>query len=405
MEQIITMAELKAETSMLLQLIQIALCQAEDVLEWDKSCNIPSLSELIIKQSLVPMLYPTIHLQTGTEWETLDKNLKPVYEREIHRGLIQEYEIQALLDDMERDGIDCLPLKGWVMRNYYPEPLMRSMSDLDVLIKDMDSLKIKKWMQIREYTPEHVEQYVHDTYIKPPYMNIELHRRLMEENILEQKHIAWRESWLASLWKKECRLEGKEHLYCFSDEDFLIYHILHFYKHFTNSGVGIRPLVDLYLFLQEKQQALNWKYVQQQLGALHISQFCKKMIHLAAKCFKGQKLNESEQLVVEYLTETGVYGDLATTETAYLLKEAGENIGRARRSSFLRRCFPSIEIMKNIYPQLRHMVWALPFYWMWRVGRIVFLEPYKLSAVRKYQTQDRYNNLKQIYHAAGIIGE
>lgn len=394
------------ETEALLRLLRSALHQTDIPLEWIEECNVSVLADMIENQCLVPMLYLVIQKQNGSAWKELAQRLKPIYERELHRGLVQEYEIQSLLDDMEQNGIDCLPLKGWVMRNYYPEPLMRSMSDLDVLIRDMDSLKMKKWMQAHGYIPEHIKQSVHDTYMKPPYMNIELHRRLTEETFLKQRHTAWRENWLASLWKKEYRLKGKEHIYCLSDEDFIVHHILHFYKHFTSSGVGIRPLVDLYLFLQEKQQVLNWEYLKKQLNALHIFTFCKKMMSLASQCFEEEKkLDKSEQLVVGYLTQTGVYGDFATTETAYLFQEVDKNIGQARLNSFLRRCFPPVEIIKNKYPKLQHIPWALPFYWGIRIIRIFFTESYKLSAVREYQTQDRYDYLKQIYYAAGIIGE
>ena len=198
---------------MLLHLMQAALGQNDGPLAWAEGCSAPSMAELIAEQSLVPMLYPVVRRQAGPAWADLAGRLKPVYDRELHRGLVQEYEIGALLDDMERDGIDCLPMKGWVMRNCYPDPLMRSMSDFDVLIRDMDSCKMQAWMEVRGYRPEHTEQEVHDTYRKPPYMNIELHRRLMEERRLKRQNTAWRENWLASLWQKSYRLEGKKHLY------------------------------------------------------------------------------------------------------------------------------------------------------------------------------------------------
>ena len=115
--------------------MRAALCRPDSALDWMDGCSAPALAEQIEEQSLVTMLYPTIRGQAGEAWEALAARLKPVYDRELHRGLMQEYEIGALLDDLERDGIDCLPMKGWVMRQYYPDPLMRSMADFDVLLK------------------------------------------------------------------------------------------------------------------------------------------------------------------------------------------------------------------------------------------------------------------------------
>lgn len=390
---------------MLLQLMRAALCQNKESLVWAEGCSVPSMAEWIEEQSLVPMLYPVICRQAGLMWTALAGQLKPAYDRELHRGLVQEYEIQVLLNDMERDGIDCLPMKGWVMRNDYPDPLMRSMSDLDVLVKDMDSQKMQEWMEARGYRPEHTEQSVHDTYMKPPYMNIELHRRLMEESWLKQQRTAWRENRLSSLWQKSYLLEGKKHLYRLREEDFLIHQLLHFYKHFTGSGVGLRPLADLYLFLQKRQQTLDRAYLKEQLEELHIAAFSLQMTRLASACFEGQELDEKAWLVLDYLTQAGIYGDRSIRETASLFQNEGKTIGQSRWKNFFHRCFLPLEAMKNNYPRLRRIPWLLPVYWGIRIGRIVFLEPYKLAAAQTYQTQDRYDQMKRIYLAAGVLGE
>ena len=383
----------------LLRLIRAALHpDADQTVELDAECDVEKLAGIIVRQSLVTLVYPVIKRQTADGWQPAREKLKPVYEQEIHKGLVQEYEIQTLLDDLEKDGIDCLPMKGWIMRNYYPDPLMRSMCDLDVLLREMDSEKMRQWMEARGYAPEHIEQDVHDTYIKPPYMNIELHRRLMNETRLRQQHTDWRENWLASLWRQEYLLEGKKHIYRFSDEDFLVHHLLHFYKHFTESGVGVRPLADLYLFLQAKRQILQWEYLESQLDALHILTFSKRMMRLASQCFEDGELDSSACLVVEYMTRTGIYGDRVTMETSYLLR--GENKVRG----FFGRCFLPITAMKNIYPRLHRAPWLLPFYWAARIGRIVFLEPYKLDAMRNGQSKERHEQLERIYRAAGVSG-
>ena len=231
--------------------------------------------------------------------------MKDFFARETHRNITQEYEIEWLLDEMEASGIDCLPMKGWVIRDYYPDPLMRSMTDLDVLVKDMNSRKMQQWMEAHGYHPNHIEQEVHDTYIKPPYMYIELHRRLMGEDWLKRRHTTWREERLASLWQNTYRLEGKSHLYRFSDEDFLVHHLLHFYKHFTGPGVGLRPLADLYLFLQKNKQTLGQEYLKKQLEELHIAAFSEQMERLTSACFEGQVLDERAWLVLDYLARTG----------------------------------------------------------------------------------------------------
>ena len=50
-------------------------------------------------------------------------------------------------------------------------------------------------------------------------------------------------------------LPGKKHIYRMGMEDFYVHSLLHFRKHFTGSGVGIRFLADIYVF---RQQRLPW---------------------------------------------------------------------------------------------------------------------------------------------------
>lgn len=394
----------ETESELLLRLLRASLQpNPEQAVQWDETWDPQALARMILRQSLVTMVYPTICRQTDERWSEVKGLLKQAYDRAVHQGMVQEYEFQTLLEEMERDGIDCLPLKGWVMREYYPDPLMRSMGDLDVLVREMDSRRMQEWMEARGYSAESMDPTTHDSYTKPPCFNIELHHCLVGKIYLQQT--AWQENGLASLWRKEYRMEGKKHVYRFSDEDFLVFHLLHFYKHFTRSGVGIRPLVDLFVFLQAKEDGLDRDYLKHQLDALHLAAFSEQMKRMAFKCLKGQQLNEADQMVVDYLTHSGIYGETATVKTARMFWDQKKSVGQTRRHIFWSKCFLNLDAMKKIYPQLNRMPWLLPFYWMVRIGRIVFLEPYKLADEQKNMSQDRYDCLKKIYLAAGIFEE
>ena len=391
------------ETEMLLRLMRAALHRNfETPIPWETGCDAEKLDVLIRRQSLVTMVYPVIARQSGDGWESLREGMKDFFARETHRNITQEYEIEWLLDEMEASGIDCLPMKGWIMRNYYPDPLMRSMTDLDVLVRDMDSRKMQQWMEAHGYHPNHIEQEVHDTYIKPPYMYIELHCRLMGEDWLKRRHTTWREERLASLWQKTYRLEGKSHLYRFSDEDFLVHHLLHFYKHFTGPGVGLRPLADLYLFLQKNKQTLGQEYLEKQLEELHIAAFSEQMERLASACFEGRELDEKAWLVLDYLTHTGIYGDHTTFLVTRWFWDQGKTAAQSRRDTFWNRCFLPLSVMERRYPHLQGAPWLLPVYWILRIARIVFREHYKLSDFRRSMAQERYDHIRKVYFAAGI---
>ena len=128
------------ETGLLLALIRAALHQDWQAQRpWPAGCSAQKLEDLILRQSLVSMIYPVLKNQKGAAWAPLQQSMKRPYEKMIQLGVMQEYEIQALLDSFEQEGIDCMPIKGWITRTFYPDPLMRSMADLDVVIRQMDS--------------------------------------------------------------------------------------------------------------------------------------------------------------------------------------------------------------------------------------------------------------------------
>lgn len=400
------MEELQSETRMLLVLMRRALHK-----EWNKEivfdpdCNLEKLRDMIQRQSLAVMVYPVLKQQKEEPWGRLKAAVKPLYDKNIHCGLIQEYEIQNLLDGMERDGVDCLPMKGWIMREYYPEPQMRSMGDFDVLIRKLDSGAMRKWMEQRGYKAVKIYQAFHDEYSKPPCMYVELHRSLMDKEGLPFAEIQEMDTLEASFWKPDRLTEGKKHIYRLTDEWFYLHQVSHFYKHFTYAGTGIRQLADLYLFLGQKSRTLDWAYVDQQLERMQILAFSKRMMQIAQACFEGKDLDENARQVVQYLTGAGIYGSSKQLENWQILREGGQSFEQSRRKYFLSRSFPSLEKMKNRYHILDKFPWILPFFWGTRIVRVVFWERFKVRRMMDCQSQAEFDAMKKICKAAGIANK
>jgi hypothetical protein len=62
------------------------------------------------------------------------------------------------------------------------------------------------------------------------------------------------------IWTKVSKREGYNYSYCLSDEDFYIYMIYHCAKHFKSGGLGIRMLMDVYVYLNSHQN-LDREYI------------------------------------------------------------------------------------------------------------------------------------------------
>lgn len=405
------------ETDLLLGLIRAALRPNSDqIVDLGSECDPQKLAAMIVRQSLVTMVYPVILRQTEDCWTAIKESLRPVYDHAIHKALVQEYEFQALLDGMEKDGIDCLPMKGWIMRNYYPDPLMRSMGDLDVLIKDMDSQKMQEWIEEKGYILENNKNPVHDEYKKPPYLFVELHRTLIDVNYLVELQTEWIDQLAERIWNKQNLVKRANHIYQLRNEDFYIYHLLHFYKHFMYAGSGIRPLVDIYIFLKKHEESLDRVYLQQQLDILKLSTFAERMEQLAFACFSNQSVQheikmEEVRQVVEYLTDASTYGDVATSKLASIVSQGTGSFTGDILASRIKKCFPSRQVLQRRYPKLRNYPWMLPFYWVLRAIRIIFLERHKVYEMGKKTNElikikntetETYNKMENVFRLVGI---
>ena len=403
------MQQYQRETEQLLRLMWAALHgDFAGQIAWDEACRADELKTMILRQDLTAMVYPVIEKQTAAPWTRLAQELKEAFQRGIHKAVTQEYEIQALLDEMEADGIDCLPMKGWIMRDCYPDPLMRSMCDFDALIRDMDSARMRAWMEARGYRVDLYQDDFHDTYWKQPYMYVELHHSLIDKEHLQRDEVAWAEKMESDIWKPASLMQGKKHLYVLSDEDFYIHCVHHFYKHFTFSGAGIRFLADMYVY-QRRYPQLDRARIEEKFRSLHMLSFTKRMESLANICFEGGPLEggpltEQDEIVLSYLTQEGLHGSEAIHETLYVMGRKGQGpFGLNRSLSFIKRCFPPISIIQDKYPRLLRQPWLLPFYWCVRLKRIVFQEGYKIDAMRRSQTKELYHELQEVYRAAGVV--
>ena len=396
----------------LLRLIRAALHpDAGQTVELDAECDVEKLASIIVRQSLVTLVYPVIKRQTADGWQPTREKLKPVYEQEIHKGLVQEYEIQTLLDDMEKDGIDCLPMKGWIMRNYYPDPLMRSMCDLDVLLREMDSEKMRQWMEARKYTFENDVYLVHDEYMKPPYMCVELHRYLIDPEIVTKQILTWVNQLQENIWNTQLLIKDKQHIYQLGNEDFYIYYLLHLYKHFMSTGAGIRPIIDMYM-LSQKEKNLDVDYITRQLELLDLEMFAHSIENFSKTCFDRDSLvDDIEPIILEYLLSSGVHGDQKTQQMTKFVRENRNSLQKSILSRQIKRCFPVLQIMQKQYPVLYSYPWLLPVFWGVRAVHIARFERQKIKHFNdntkgvlqhRQESSYKYDLIKQAFELLGI---
>lgn len=155
----------------------------------------------------------------------------------IYRYEQMQYELDEISEVLEQEKIDFIPLKGSVIRKYYPEPWMRTSCDIDILVNETSlETVIKLLCQNLGYTK--VERGTHDVSLySPSDVHVELHFNLLEDSMANNASKI-----LNSVWNRlENSDESSQKL--MQDDMFYYYHIAHMAKHIEFGGCGIKPYV------------------------------------------------------------------------------------------------------------------------------------------------------------------
>ena len=140
----------------------------------------------------------------------------------VRKTILLDAERTKILLFMERNGIWYLPLKGILLKDYYPSVGMRRISDNDILFDEAYADKLAQYMVSQGYTPLFVPNSNHDIYRKEPVYNFEMHRALYAASN--------RNNWADYYRDIKARLlpePGTSYGYRMKNEDFYIYLVSH----------------------------------------------------------------------------------------------------------------------------------------------------------------------------------
>ena len=286
-------------------------------------------------------------------------DLKYEMQKEIIKCTTQLAELDSIRESLNEASIDFLPLKGSIIRSYYPDPVYRSMCDLDILVKRHDIKKTGKCLKKLGYEKfYHNEEAAHDSYSKHPFMKVEIHRKLVLNNAVTYNYLV----------KTMDRTVVKDnHELALSDNDFYIYIIIHSAKHFSAGGTGIRILFDLH-YMYQNELDLDFDYIKNTLKEFEYDTYEEILRSIATKLFNSEELNNEELDVLEFLMTSGTYG------TVYngILTDLDEANNENKNKYLFKRLFPPLKTMKQRNPILRKVPFLLPFFWFTRLIKGLF---------------------------------
>ena len=277
----------------------------------------------------------------------------------VYRYEQLNYEYCKLCEALEKAQIPFIPLKGSVIRKYYPEPWMRTSCDIDILVKESD-VEIAVDYLVSNYGYSCEKKSSHDISLYSTNNNhLELHYDLVEQILMNNACKV-----LKTVWENTTTYGKYDYWYVMSDEMFYFYHIAHIVKHFESGGCGIRPFIDLWILDNIDRGDRNKKdELLEDGGLLKFSEVSRQLCRV---WFENEEHTAITKQMEQYIVNGGVYGSLKNR-----VKIQGQKEGGKWKYVFFRIFLP-YEHLKLEYPCLIKNKWLTPIVQLRRWFRIVF---------------------------------
>ncbi len=216
------------------------------------------------------------------------------------KSLLFDAEMAKISADLSAAQVLYLPLKGILLKKLYPQVGMREMSDIDILFEKSAVKAVRDVMLNNGYESVSFDKTNHDIYTKPPFFNVEMHRELFDDIYLPKVYEYFsKKNYLSAVDGVRCEM---------SAEDMYIYLTAHMYQHHMTAGTGIRPLIDLYLYLKRYGDMMDFSYICDELQKLSLTEYEASVRKLSQKLWTPENLNAQEQAELDDYIFSGLYG-------------------------------------------------------------------------------------------------
>ena len=286
-----------------------------------------------------------------------DGEIKAKFKKQIMLAVYRyekiNYELGRLRKVLNEAKIPFIPLKGSVLRRYYPEPWMRTSCDIDVLVNEEAVDDAAQIIVDRLCYTYEKKQYHDISLMSDGGVHLELHHSIKENK-------ANIDALLSDCWDYATVLDGYE---CeFTNEFFFFHQIAHASYHFLHGGCGVRPILDLYLL--QRKMPFDSTVLDEMLERSGIKKFCDAAKSLSEVWFGNSEHTDVTRRMEQFVISGGVYGTKKNSMAVCQQKEKG------RLGYIINRIWLPYELLCITYPKLKGRKYLQLFYEMKRWFRI-----------------------------------
>lgn len=348
-----------------------------------KEINVDILIDAARRHSVANIIYEPLK-NLGILGPEYEQKMKTLYNFAIRNDAVQSYYLDIITDAFEKNEIPHCVMKGPVIKTLYPRTDFRQSGDLDIFVPDKYREKAKNVMlgmgfEIERFNPADAD----DVYIIDKKTHVELHRILVSNK---------------TPWQKECQKiterlvlkEDKQYTYEMTAEDYYLYMIAHMAKHMMYSGMGIKMLLDVWIYMEKKSKILDKNILKERLSHCGLEQFEENIRKLVDFWFNDGPADELIKKLGNYVFLSGTFGTKKQLDAYFYAKNAGKSNSPviAKTIYYWKFFFMPYKWMCARYPILKKIPVILPFCWVHRALKTLIFEREKSQDIAS-----RYDNV------------
>ena len=335
----------------------------------------PAIFALANQQKLLPILFEAVRKTPAAEENAaLFAVTKQQVIGQVLNQTVRSAEFSDLYHKLCAAGSHPIVVKGQLCSRLYPLKDHRISADDDLYIPDAEFMACHEQLLANGLTTDTptdelvtADEVSYTKKDSPLY--IELHRHLFDSS--EDAHDELNHFFVDL---KPVEIDG---FLAMPPHEHLLYLILHAYKHFVRSGIGLRQFCDIGLWARDYHAEIDWQCLHDQCASVHAATFAAAAFRIARE-YLGIGFDlpapwdasiDAEPLLHDTLCG-GVYGsnDYTRLHSSTVTLNAVKASRTGEKSSVLSTVFPKREYLEHRYPYLKKHPYLLPVAWVQRIA-------------------------------------
>ena len=298
-------------------------------------------------------------------------------------------EVLAKINERE---IPVIVLKGLVVREFYPQPDQRSMSDADILVHKDDVETVKQILIDMGYVflEDHKASH-HIALVHHKYPVVEVHWHLFKRDGFSNEL----EHYERLIWKRAIDINvGKQSALSLAYDDLALHLCMHMAAHLAATGFGVRQLCDLVLLVEKKGNEIDWNSFIMKARMYGFEKFSLIMFLLCKELFnmevpegidiKSVSNKKYVAALIDEIFESVVHGkkEMANqfaTQVAFNFEDKDGNATLGAIKRYFRFIFPRIDDMSDKYSYAKKVRVLAPIAWIHHLFEGIFTSKYSFN--------------------------